>query len=124
MLGSRGIWHEGWKAVAEHGPTSGMSGFDRDTWQLFHTDEDRAEAQDLAEQHPQKLEELKALWLEEAKAKQRPAAERPPDPRRSEGLRDAHHEFTGGTIVKVVFDIADDADVDVERHLAAAMMRD
>jgi arylsulfatase len=33
-------------------------------------------------------------------------------------------EFTGGTIEKVVFDIADDAYVDVERHLAAAMMRD
>jgi arylsulfatase len=68
MLGSRGIWHEGWKAVAAHGPTSGMSGFDRDTWQLFHTDEDRAEARDLAGQHPDRLEELKALWLEEAKA--------------------------------------------------------
>jgi arylsulfatase A-like enzyme len=33
-------------------------------------------------------------------------------------------EFTGGRIVKVVFDIADDAYVDVERHIAAAMMRD
>ena len=28
------------------------------------------------------------------------------------------------TIVKVVFDVADDAYVDVERHLAAAMARD
>jgi arylsulfatase A-like enzyme len=52
MLGSRGIWHQGWKAVAEHGPTSGMSNFDRDRWQLFHTDEDRSEAHDLAEEHP------------------------------------------------------------------------
>jgi len=68
MLGSRGIWHEGWKAVAEHGPTSGMSGFDKDVWQLFHTDVDRSEAHDLAAEHPEKLEELKALWLEEAKA--------------------------------------------------------
>jgi hypothetical protein len=33
-------------------------------------------------------------------------------------------EFTGGRIVKVVFDVADDAYVDVERHLAAAMARD
>jgi hypothetical protein len=32
--------------------------------------------------------------------------------------------FTDGEIIKVVFDIADDAYVDVERHLAAAMMRD
>ena len=33
-------------------------------------------------------------------------------------------EFTGGKIVKVVFDVADDAYVDVEAHLAAAMARD
>ena len=33
-------------------------------------------------------------------------------------------EFTGGTIAKVVFDVADDAYVDVEAHMAAAMARD
>jgi len=33
-------------------------------------------------------------------------------------------EWTGGEIIKVVFDVADDAYVDVERHLAAAMARD
>jgi arylsulfatase len=33
-------------------------------------------------------------------------------------------EFTGGEIIKVVFDVADDAYVDVEAHLAAAMARD
>ncbi len=27
MLGSRGIWHKGWKAVTEHGPTSGHRQF-------------------------------------------------------------------------------------------------
>jgi arylsulfatase len=68
MMGNRGIWHEGWKAVTEHGPISDLGNFDKDSWQLFHTDEDRAEQDDLAEQHPDKLEELKALWLEEAKA--------------------------------------------------------
>jgi arylsulfatase len=68
MLGTRGIWHKGWKAVAEHGPLpSNIGKFDQDRWQLFHADEDRAEAHDLAEQHPDKLEELKALWMEEAK---------------------------------------------------------
>jgi len=67
MLGSRGIWHRGWKAVAEHGPVSGMSGFENDTWQLFHTDVDRSEAVDLAASEPERLERLKALWLEEAK---------------------------------------------------------
>ena len=33
-------------------------------------------------------------------------------------------EFTGGRIVKVVFDVGDDAYIDVERELAAAMARD
>ncbi len=33
-------------------------------------------------------------------------------------------DFTGGKIVKVVFDVADDAYVDVEKHLAAALARD
>jgi arylsulfatase A-like enzyme len=67
MLGTRGIWHKGWKAVTEHGPVPmGLGKFDQDRWQLFHTDEDRAEAHDLAEQHPDKLKELVDLWLEEA----------------------------------------------------------
>lgn len=33
-------------------------------------------------------------------------------------------QFTGGTIKKVVIDVADDAYVDVERHMQAALMRD
>jgi arylsulfatase len=68
MLGSRGIWHRGWKAVTEHGPLASIGRFDQDQWRLFHTDEDRSEAHDVADEHPEKLEELKALWLEEAKA--------------------------------------------------------
>jgi arylsulfatase A-like enzyme len=67
MLGSRAIWHQGWKAVAEHGPTSGLGSFDNDRWQLFHTDVDRSEAHDLADQHPEKVQELVELWLREAK---------------------------------------------------------
>jgi hypothetical protein len=67
MVGNRGIWHKGWKAVTEHGPISSLGKFDQDRWQLFHTDEDRSEAHDVADQHPDKVEELKALWLEEAR---------------------------------------------------------
>lgn len=67
MLGTCGIWHKGWKAVTEHGPVPiNLGKFDQDRWQLFHTDVDRAEARDLADQEPQRLEELKALWLQEA----------------------------------------------------------
>ena len=45
-----------------------MNGGDflNDKWQLFHTDEDRSEAHDLADEHPDKVEELKALWYAEA----------------------------------------------------------
>ncbi|MER6418230.1 sulfatase-like hydrolase/transferase [Streptomyces sp. NPDC001137] len=67
MLGTRGIWHDGWHASALHPPApSGWSGFDDDTWELYHLREDRAEARDLAAEHPQKLEELKRLWAREA----------------------------------------------------------
>jgi hypothetical protein len=46
--------------------------------------------------------------------------------RRRANLRDPHRrrELTGGRIVKVVFDVGDDAYVDLERHLHAAMARD
>jgi arylsulfatase len=69
MFGSRGLWHEGWKVVTEHGPMSGPGmggGFESDTWQLFHTDEDRSEAHDLAADHPEKVRQLEALWYAEA----------------------------------------------------------
>jgi len=67
MLGTRGIWHKGWKAVTEHGPFSDLGNFDKDRWQLFHTDQDRSEALDLAGEHPKKVEEMAALWMSEAK---------------------------------------------------------
>ena len=67
MLGTRGIWHKGWKAVTEHGPFTDIGNFDKDRWQLFHTDEDRSEAHDLADQHPEKVAEMAALWMSEAK---------------------------------------------------------
>jgi hypothetical protein len=33
-------------------------------------------------------------------------------------------QFAGGKVLKVVFDVADDAYIDVERELAAVMARD
>ncbi|HKQ24904.1 MAG TPA: arylsulfatase [Burkholderiales bacterium] len=68
MIGTRGIWHKGWKAAAEHGPVPlDLGHFDKDRWQLFHTDADRSEAHDLAAKYPKKVKELVALWLKEAK---------------------------------------------------------
>ncbi len=66
MLGSRGIWHDGWKAVTTHPTISGWSHFNDDTWELYHTDTDRAEVHDLAAEHPDKLRELVNLWFAEA----------------------------------------------------------
>ena len=48
MLGSRSIWHDGWKAVTTHPTISGWSNFGKDTWELYHADVDRSELHDLA----------------------------------------------------------------------------
>jgi arylsulfatase A-like enzyme len=66
MLGTRGMWVEGWKAVAMHVPLVGTGNFDKDTWELYHTDVDRSESNNLAKEHPEKLEELIKIWFEEA----------------------------------------------------------
>jgi arylsulfatase A-like enzyme len=66
MFGTHGLWAGGWKIVAERGPMIGKGGFEHDTWQLFHTDEDRSEAHDLAGRHRDKVEQLVALWYVEA----------------------------------------------------------
>jgi arylsulfatase len=66
MLGTRGMWEDGWKAVALHAPLTGKGQFDKDQWELYHTDVDRSEATDLSKQHPEKLEALIKAWFEEA----------------------------------------------------------
>ncbi|WP_315104600.1 arylsulfatase [uncultured Microbacterium sp.] len=68
MLGTRGIWKDGWKAAAVHAPLSGKGHFDDDVWELYHVAEDRSESNDLAATHPEKLQELIAAWFAEAEA--------------------------------------------------------
>jgi len=68
MLGSRSIWHEGWKAVTTHPVLSGWGHFNDDEWELYHTDVDRAENHNLAAEHPEKVRELVNLWFAEAGA--------------------------------------------------------
>jgi arylsulfatase A-like enzyme len=67
MLGTRAIWHRGWKA-ASLGPAapSAWGQFTRQRWELFNTDLDPSECHDLAEQEPQRLQELIAMWWVEA----------------------------------------------------------
>ncbi|MXO06902.1 arylsulfatase [Flavobacterium sp. HBTb2-11-1] len=66
MLGTRAIWKDGWKAVAVHVPLTGKSNFDKDEWELYNVDVDRAESNNLAKKNPDKLKELKDAWFEEA----------------------------------------------------------
>jgi len=66
MLGSRGIWEDGWRASAVHAPLSGKSHFDKDKWELYHLDQDRSESKDLAKENPEKLQALIKAWFEEA----------------------------------------------------------
>ncbi len=67
MMGTRGIWQDGWRAAAVHTPLVDKGHFDEDEWELYHVDEDRSESTDLAKEHPEKLEELKKVWMDEAK---------------------------------------------------------
>ena len=64
MLGSRAIWADGWTAVTWHKKDDDWND---DKWELYHTDVDFSENNDLAARMPDKLSEMKALWFEEAK---------------------------------------------------------
>jgi arylsulfatase len=63
MLGHRGIWHEGWKAVCWHKPGAD---YQTEVWELYHADEDASEAIDLASEQPERLRALIELWWVEA----------------------------------------------------------
>jgi arylsulfatase len=66
MLGTRGLWEGGWKAVALHAPLTGKGHFDKDEWQLYHVDADRSESKDVSKENPEKLQALIKAWFEEA----------------------------------------------------------
>jgi len=68
MLGSRAVWHDGWKAITTHPTLSGWSHFTEDEWELYHTDVDRGELHNLAAEYPEKVRELENLWFAEAGA--------------------------------------------------------
>jgi arylsulfatase len=74
IMGSRGIYHEGWMA-STFGPrrpwvaqVPDISKWDpmQDQWELFDTRRDFSLMHDLAAEDPQKLEELKALFMQVA----------------------------------------------------------
>ena len=75
MFGNRAIWVDGWKAVTLHGnrmpwDINTTAKFEDDIWELYHVAEDFSESNNLAEEYPEKLEELKVIFEEEAWANQ------------------------------------------------------
>ena len=68
MLACRSIWHDGWKAVADHPQGAEWHDFGGDRWELYHTDTDRSECHNLADQEPERLRDLITLWYSEAGA--------------------------------------------------------
>ena len=74
MLGSRAMYHDGWKAVVFH-PLPIVSytpeddpnrSFEDDDWELYNVAEDFSEIHDLASERPDKLQDLVDLWWAEA----------------------------------------------------------
>ncbi len=66
MLGSRALWHKGWKVVSVHPTIAGWGNFDQDRWELYDTTVDPTESHDLAAEHPEKVVELVNLWFHAA----------------------------------------------------------
>jgi arylsulfatase len=72
MLGNRALYHDGWMAVTPPPQppwllgTAPMPPLNEYTWELYNIADDYAQNNDLAAQHPDKLKELQALFMEEA----------------------------------------------------------
>ncbi len=63
MIGHRGIWVDGWKAVTWH---RHRTDWGDDEWELYHVAEDFSETNNLAEQEPERLRALIDRWWVEA----------------------------------------------------------
>jgi len=75
MLGSRAIYHDGWKATTDHvgnqlsierDLVEGSHDFDDDHWALFDLRRDFSESTDVAGEHPDVIVDLKQRWWAEA----------------------------------------------------------
>lgn len=70
LYANRAIYHQGWLASTQpvvepwkqgYGGGNPLSDYQ---WELYELDADFSQASDLAESHPERLEELKSLWWE------------------------------------------------------------
>ena len=63
MMGNRGLWHDGWKAVTRH--ETGVE-YSDDDWELYHLDQDFSESNNLAAAEPDRLQRMIDMWWVEA----------------------------------------------------------
>lgn len=63
MMGHRGLWLDGWKAVTRH---EFGSPFEDDVWELYDLVNDRSECHDLAAEQPERLQAMIDRWWVEA----------------------------------------------------------
>jgi arylsulfatase len=69
MIGNRAIYHDGWLAGTVHkAPWEGQPrrALLEDVWELYNVNEDFSQANNLADENPEKLKELQAKFMEEA----------------------------------------------------------
>lgn len=68
---NRAIYHDGWVACSKYGfpwVTLGRNmDFEKAPWELYNVNEDFSQAEDLSAKMPEKLKELQARFIEEAK---------------------------------------------------------
>jgi arylsulfatase len=136
MMGSRAIYHDGWKATTDHVDSPyraerelvhGSHNFETDQWSLFCLDRDFSEAHDLAGAYPDRLRQMVDLWWSEADRNQvlplmnhadrLAAMEPPPDPPRHQhvylpggGPIVTPSPFLAGFRVLVDIEVHDDRD--------------
>ncbi|GAB3596918.1 arylsulfatase [Microbacterium tumbae] len=128
MLGSRSIYHDGWRATTDHlpfpemwePPMEGSVDFAVDHWALFDLSSDFSEATDLAAVEPERLASMIALWEAEAARNQvlpfSDSPDRPDSIRPSHGDRGPAHSvyFAGDVPVPTVDLLASSFDLTVE----------
>ena len=92
MLGNRGIWHDGWKAVTEHGPMAGSSGFAGDTLAAVPHRRRPRRGPRPRRRRAREAGGAQGAVVRGSQGELRPAAQRPADHWQPEGFRDVRRD--------------------------------
>ena len=71
MFATRSIYHDGWQAVCpwpleQPLTTEALQELDPRAWELYNVDQDFSEAHNIADENPEKVEEMVSRWWTEA----------------------------------------------------------